>query len=174
MWLKILQVLSSPFSSLLCVWIFYVILGIFTVFHTIVSIISALAHHSGAIGSQSVSLYGKHAWVKPGPLNYLSWAGRMGSCWEQSHITPRTAWTVPALYSSRQTWIPVSSWNNTAIKRPRCYQQHGDSALHLQTLTSKNDLYMRTLGESHTNKYILRTLVVTQCPLLKEAVQCSA
>lgn len=51
-------------SALFCVvWIFCVIWAFFTVFHAIDSIISALAHPSGAVGSQLVSLYGKHAWL---------------------------------------------------------------------------------------------------------------
>jgi len=51
--------------------------------------------------------------LKPGPLNYLSWDRGMGSCWRQSHIAPRTAWSAPVLYSSGKTSSPLSVCETT-------------------------------------------------------------
>ena len=53
-------------------------------------------------------------------------------------------------------------WNNTAMKRSCCYQQHRHSAVHLQcllqTLASENSLFVMALGDSQVNKYIVKML----------------
>lgn len=117
-----------PLAPFYVVCVFLCHFSFSTVFHPTVYFISALSHNRVGDGVTPNEFGWKaEARLKPGPLNYLNQAWRMGSHWEKSYIPPRTTWSALALYSSGRPQLlqaPKKQHSNKApVLFPTAYRQ---------------------------------------------------